>query len=209
MILIVMNSSFSVAQTQNTFNAFSIEWSDNILEIDSLTQNNLDELQEQLYVDPNNPNYNVSGYGLSFWAAFADFDNDGQDELLNPLWSHPESYWVYGIYDYDSSTKKWVLNPDLTIYAQGDANSRFGKHSVGDFNGDGNIDILRETANYHGRPGQQPSWYQQNGDHTPNEIFLNRLSSFERIELDTTKAFDNYCNCYDYLNTTENGVLFD
>jgi hypothetical protein len=209
MVLIVLNTSISNAQTQNIFNAYSIGWSDNIFEIDSTTKRNLENLQQEMYIDPENPNYDISGYGLSFWIAFADFDNDGEDELLNQLWSHPESYWVYGIYDFDSSKQKWVLNPALTIYGQGDANSRFGKHSLGDFNGDGNIDILRETANFHGRRGQQPSWYLENGDHTPNEIFLNRLSSFERVELDTTKAFDNYCNCEDYLNTTENGVLID
>lgn len=208
-LLMIFNVSVSIAQSQNTFNAYLIEWSDNILEIDSTTRNDLEDLQQQLYVDPDNPNYDLSGYGQSFWVAFADFDNDGEDELLNPLWSHPESYWIYGIYDFDSSRQKWVLNPSLTIYGQGDSNSRFGKYSLGDFDGDGSIDVLRETANYHGRKGQQPSWYEQNGDHTPNEIFLNKLSSFKRVELDTTKAFDNYCNCYDYLNTTENGILFD
>lgn len=208
-LIFALKPHLTHAQTQNRFNAYDIEWVNDIIEIDSSTAKKLEKLQSEMYIDPNNSNYDVSGYGLDFWIAFADFDNDGEDELFKTIWSHPESYWVYGVFDYDNEKQIWVLNPSLVIYGEGDANSRFGEKSVGDFDGDGWIDILRETMNFHGRRGQQPDWYLENGDFTPNEIFLNRQSLFERIELDTTKMYDHFCDCDDFLNTTENGILFD
>ena len=114
------------------------------------------------------------------WIQEADMNNDGKlDLVLQPYMNNSRRDGIISIF-YNQSIGATSVFRNTTrnnFFTLGDP----GQFTVGDVNGDNKIDLLLPTQNYHGSYPPPPYLYPGGGDHTPDKLFIQRDTGFQRI----------------------------
>ena len=114
------------------------------------------------------------------WIQEADMNNDGKlDLVLQPYMNNFRRDGIISIFYNQSigSTPIFKNNTRNNFYTLGDP-SQF---TAGDVNGDNKIDLLLPTQNYHGADPPPPYLYPDGGNQTPDKLFVQRDTGFQRI----------------------------
>ena len=127
---------------------------------------------------PGDPGYD-RGHNISF-----DWNGDGLNDLLILPSGDPEINGVVGLFFQKRENGQITFQSDSRFFVTSDGDTGGFYNNIGDFNGDGLIDFILPTENYHGDPNKFPDYYNPNCYHTPDKLFLNNGNGFDRYLID-------------------------
>lgn len=115
-----------------------------------------------------------------------DFDNDGLEDIILNIASDPtiNNYSALFKQQNNNGKVKFIEDPNYLMNIEGELSGSFYEN-VGDVNGDGLLDVVMSTENYHGPDDQQPA-FMINNTESLDKIFINTGSGFKRFGIDTT-----------------------
>ncbi len=122
------------------------------------------------------------------WFRQGDLNNDGKLDLILQPYQHQNRAGIVSIiYNKTDSINNILFenNKLSNFYTEGDP----GQFDVGDVNGDGKLDVLIMTENYHGKPEDKPlEWYvTTSNDNTVDKLFINNGNAgFTRLAFPDT-----------------------
>ncbi len=123
---------------------------------------------------PGTPGYDRK-HNLDF-----DWNNDGlNDIVINPA-GKPEINGVVGVYMQKKENDQIIFESDSNYFvtSEGDIGSFW--INIGDLDGDGLVDMVLPTANYHGDPNNFPEYYADDCYNTPDKLFINNGTGFDK-----------------------------
>ncbi len=137
------------------------------------------------------------------WVQVGDMDGDGLDDIVLQPYLRSSRDGIVSIF-YNKSKDgipKFINNTNSTFMTLGDP-SQF---TIGDIDGDKNLDLYTPTQNYHGTLANKPIWlYPNGGDITPSIIWLQKSRNvFQKIVFPDTIGSESG-NLYSTKNGTNN-----
>tara|TARA_B100000686_G_C16804090_1_gene988550 strand:- start:4576 stop:6903 length:2328 start_codon:yes stop_codon:yes gene_type:complete len=123
---------------------------------------------------PGTPGYDRK-HNLDF-----DWNNDGLNDIVITPAGRPEINGVVGVYMQKKENDQIIFESDSNYFvtSEGDVGSFW--INIGDLDGDGLVDMVLPTANYHGDPNNFPEYYADDCYHTPDKLFINNGTGFDK-----------------------------
>jgi hypothetical protein len=123
---------------------------------------------------PGTPGYDRK-HNLDF-----DWNNDGLNDIVITPTGQPEINGVVGVYMQKKENDQIIFESDSNYFvtSEGDIGSFW--LNIGDLDGDGLVDMVLPTVNYHGDPNNFPEYYADDCYHTPDKLFINNGTGFDK-----------------------------
>lgn len=118
------------------------------------------------------------------FAENFDFNKDGFNDIVWVVSKNPSIGSPVLLFLWDVAKGKYVEDSRYFILGHGDHMLYYD--TVYDFDQDGDLDVYLPIENYHGKPGNQPTYYLPDGKFMPGNLLINESNAFNRIYIDTT-----------------------